>query len=68
MNPMQIAMNLLSKNPQIANNPQAKEMISVIQSGDSQKGQQIAENLCNSYGVSKEEAIDQAKQFFKIPL
>lgn len=60
------AMTLLSRNPQIANNPTAKNMIDVIQSGDSKKGQEIAQNLCDTYGVSKEDAIGRAKQFFNI--
>lgn len=61
-----LAMTMISNNPQIANNPQAKSMIEVIQSGDAERGRQIAENLCNTYGVSKEDAVKQAKSFFKI--
>ena len=60
------AMGMLSKNPQIANNPNAQEMISVIQSGDFQRGQQIAQNLCQSNGVTPEQAIRQAMGFFHI--
>lgn len=58
---------LISRNPNIANNPRNQEFLNVIRSGDSVRGQQIAENLCNTYGVSKEEAIMQAKKFFNIP-
>lgn len=63
---LNLAMTMISNNPQIANNPQAKSMIEVIQNGDAERGQQIAENLCNTYGVSKEDAVKQAKSFFKI--
>lgn len=63
---LNLAMTMISNNPQIANNPQAKSMIEVIQSGNAERGQQIAENLCNTYGVSKEDAVKQAKSFFKI--
>lgn len=63
---LNLAMTMINNNPQIANNPQAKSMIEVIQSGDAERGRQIAENLCNTYGVSKEDAIKQAKSFFKI--
>ena len=63
---LNLAMTMISNNPQIANNPQAKSMIEVIQSGDAERGRQIAENLCNTYGVSKEDAVKQAKSFFKI--
>lgn len=66
-NLQQMALNMIGKNPQIANNPQAQNLINVIQSGDAQKGQQIAQNLCQTYGVAPEDAIKQAKQFFHIP-
>lgn len=63
-NPMQFALNMIRQNPQIANNPRAQDMINVIQSGDSVRGQQLAENLCKTYGVTKEQAINEAMQFF----
>lgn len=55
---------LLKMNPQVSNNPQAMEMLNVIQSGDVQKGEQIANNLCQTYGISKEDATKQAENFF----
>lgn len=58
--------NLINNNPNIQNNPQAKEYLDVIQHNDSARGQQIAENLCKTYGVSTEEAVNRAKQFFGI--
>ena len=63
MNLEQWAINLISKN---ANNPRAQEYIKIIQSGDSKKGEEIANNLCQTYGVSKEDAIKNAKQFFGV--
>ena len=62
----QMAMKILKENPNIANNPNARSMINVIQSGDEKKGQEIAENICKSMGVSKEDAIRQAEQFFHV--
>ena len=50
--PRQMAMNLISQNPNIANNPNAQEFIKVIQNGDSERGQQIADNLCRSYDMT----------------
>lgn len=61
------AMNLLKKSPNIANNPQAQNFIDVIQRGDKDKGEEIANNLLQTYGVDREEAIKQAKNFFLIP-
>lgn len=55
---------LLKMNPQVANNPRAMEMLNVIQSGDTQKGEQIANNICKTYGISKEDATKQAENFF----
>lgn len=39
----QMAMKILKENPNIANNPNAQNMINVIQSGDEKKGQEIAD-------------------------
>lgn len=64
---MGFALNMLANNPNIANNPQAKQWMQVIQSGDAQQGQQIADNICRSYGLSREDAIMQAKRFFNLP-
>lgn len=66
MNPMQYAMNMIQQNPQIMNNPMAQNYISVIQSGDAQRGQQLAENICKSYGMTPQQALQKARQFFHI--
>lgn len=66
INLQQLAMTLLAKNPNIANNPRAQEMLQTIQNNDVQKGSEIAKNLCNTYGVSPEEAVGNAKKFFNI--
>lgn len=60
-NLMQFAMNMLKQNPNVARNPQAQAMLQVLQSGDAQKGQQIAQNLCQTYGITPEEAVKQAR-------
>ena len=65
--PRQMAMNLISQNPNIAKNPNAQEFIKVIQNGDSARGQQIADNLCQTYGISRDEALKNAKLFFHLP-
>lgn len=62
-----LAMNLIYQNPQIAQNPNAQSMLNVIERGDAQKGEEIARNLCNSYGITPEQALTQAKRFFHIP-
>lgn len=50
----------------VANNPQAQEMIRCIQSGDVNKGSEIATNLHNSFGNTREETLTKAKQFFNL--
>lgn len=65
-NARDFALNMLRQNPNIANNPNAQEMINVIQNGDSVRGQQIANNLCSTYGMNRDQAISQAMQFFHI--
>ena len=61
-------MNLIAQNPQIASNPNTQRMIQAIQTNDSAKGEQIAKNLCDSYGITPQEAVQQAKRFFNLPL
>lgn len=61
------AIQLLNTNPNIRNNPQYQNYISIIQNGDSAQGEQIANNLCNTFGVPKEKALQDAKRFFNIP-
>ena len=52
--------------PSLANNPNARAMIQAVQSGDAEAGERIARNLCQSYGVTPEQAVQQAKGFFRI--
>lgn len=66
MSIQQIVNSLLQNNPNIKNNPNAQEMLNVIMSNDSVKGEQIARNLCQTYGLTKEEAVQKARQFFNI--
>lgn len=65
-NPGMFAMQMLQSNPQIANNPMGQALIQAIQTGDSKAGEQIAENICKTYGLTKEQAIQQAIQGFNL--
>lgn len=60
------ALNRLQSNPQFASNPQAQALMNAIQNGDSAKGEEVARNICKTMGMSEEEALKQAKQFFGI--
>ena len=61
------ALNMINGNPQIANNPNAKEFLNVIRNNDDVRGKQIAQNLCDSYGLTTDQAVQQAKRFFGLP-
>ena len=60
------ALGMLSRSPQMQRNPNAQSMIQVIRSGDSKKGEEIARNLCETYGIKPEDAVQQARSFFHI--
>lgn len=60
------ALGMLSRSPQLQRNPNAQSMIQVIQSGDAKKGEEIARNLCETYGVKPEDAVQQARSFFRV--
>lgn len=62
--PMQFLQSQLRNNPNIANNPQAQNYIQILQSGNAQAGQQIAENLLKTYGMTKDQGMNQVRQFF----
>lgn len=61
-----IALSIISNNPSFANNPRAQEYISIIKNNDSKRGNEIAHNLCDTYGMPVDQAVCQAKQFFGI--
>lgn len=65
-NLLEFALGMVRKNPNVVNNPQAQSYIDTIQSGDKQKIEQLARNLCQTYGVSVEEAAKQARNYFHI--
>lgn len=60
----QMAQQMMKMNPNLANNPQVQNYMNVIMSGDAQKGEEIAKNLCQSFGVKPEQAVQQAQQYF----
>ena len=64
ISPMQFLMSQIKQNPNITNNPQAQSYIQIIQSGDQKKGEEIAQNLLKSYGMTKEQGMAQVKRFF----
>lgn len=60
------AMDLIERNGQIVGNPNARSMIDVIRRNDAARGEQIARNICETYGVTPEEAVRRARGLFHI--
>ena len=67
VNPMQFVTQMLSKNPNVVNNPIAQNYLSVLQSGDAKRGEEIANNILRTYGMTKEQALSQVKSYFHFP-
>ena len=64
MGPKEILMEFLKKNPNVANNPQMQGYIDVLNSGDQEKIKTLGMNICNSYGITPDEARDATMRFF----
>ena len=55
---------LVKMNPQAANNPQAQHWLNIVRNGDAAQGQEVANNICQSMGVDRDTAVEQAASFF----
>lgn len=63
MNPLQqMALNLIQNNKNIQASPIGQQFTQILQSGNAQAGEALANNILQSYGLSKEEAIKQATE------
>lgn len=58
--------NAIQRNPQVQQNlqqnPQMQNYLQVLMSGDAQRGEEMARNLCQSMGISPEQGVQQAQQ------
>lgn len=54
----------LASDPAMSKNPIAQGLLEAIKSGDQKKGEEIANNLCKIYGLTPQEACQQAMRFF----
>lgn len=64
--PIQAMVNMIKANPAISDNPQMLAYVEVLESGDSKRGEELANNLLETYGMTREDALSQAKAFFHI--
>lgn len=58
----QMAMNLIRNNKQIQSSPMGQQFAQILQNGDQAAGEALANNIIQSYGLSKDQAIQQAAQ------
>ncbi len=63
LNPMQLLNMLLQRNPQVSQNPRNQEFLKVLQSGDQTQIENLANTICNNYGVTKEQVMQQVPMF-----
>lgn len=59
-------VGMIERTPRFAGDPNAREMLRCVREGDGARGEQIARNLCDSYGVQPEQAVQMARQFFRL--
>lgn len=66
MDPRQLIQRGMQRTPNMfRNNPQAQQYLEIIMNGDSTRGEELARNICQSYGISPEEGVQQAQQYFQ---
>lgn len=65
-NVMQNLMMAAMNNPQVKGSPLAQEGLSAIFNNDNQKGEQLANNILASYGMTREQGVEKARQFFHL--
>lgn len=70
MNELLDALTRIGNMPDVANNATQKQYLNVVtdalRTGNFQKAEELASNICSSYGMTRDQAYRQAKQFFGI--
>ena len=56
----------MSQLRQMNGNPMVDGLLEAMQTGDMKRGEQMADNICKSMGVTREEALRQARAHFGI--
>lgn len=59
--------SMIQNNPQLRNNPDFADMIDAIERGDASRGQELAQQILQRNGVTKEQALSMAFQKFPFP-
>ena len=65
---MLMAQQMIRANKnRIPNTPWAKAAVDAIMNGNAENGKQIANNLCSSFGMSRDQAVNEAIRSLKFP-
>lgn len=65
---LQFAQQMLRQNQgQMPNTPWTDSAVNAIMNGDARAGQALANNICKNMGMTREQAIAEAKKQFNIP-
>lgn len=60
-----MATQMIRNNPQVNQSPFAQAGINAILNNDAQAGEQLANNILQSLGMTKEQALEIAKERFR---
>lgn len=60
-----IATQMIQNNPQVNQSPLAQAGINAILHNDARAGEQLANNILHSMGMTKEQALEIAKERFR---
>lgn len=63
VNMQQFFQQMMQMNPSLANNPQAQNIMQVLMSGNRQRGEELARNYAQSYGLDPQDFAKQAQGF-----
>lgn len=56
-NLQQVALMMMQRNPNAANSPMGQRFMQILQSGDSQAGQALAQEYCHTMGMTPQQAM-----------
>lgn len=66
INPQALINMAIQRNPALKNNANASAMINAVLNNDEKTGVELANNLLKTYGVKREDGIEQAKSYFGV--
>lgn len=62
--PKTLISQLMQQNPNMKNNANAMAMVNAVMNNDEKAGVELANNILNRFGMTREQGIEVAKQMF----